>query len=416
MLQYVIAGLVFGSLYAITASGLVVTHLSTGVLNFSFGATAYLIARLFYWLDTTKQLQTAPALAISVLVAAPLIGLVLYVVLFRHLRMASTLVKIVATIGVAVTLPPIADLLFGDEPILVAPGVAPRPLSTFKLAGVTVTMDQVVVYGCVVALLVGGTLLLRFTDVGLRVRAMVDSPAMTSISGTSPDRVAAGVWAASTFLAGLIGVVSAPILGLDPGIYTLLMVAAFAAVIAARLRSLPIAVAVGLAMGVAGSVVQYFLPPSSSLTQAIIPSVPFVVTTVFLLVNLALGRKDDLDALGGPLDRAIVPHRGTGPGGGSDVPVRWRWSVLAFAAIAVLPLLLSDFWVSQVAAGIAFGIIFLSFTLVIGEGGMVWLCQVTFAGVGALLTAQLATNQGWPLWLAIPAAALDKRPRAGRNG
>jgi len=39
-------------------------------------------------------------------------------------------------------------------------------------------------------------------------------------------------------------------------------------------------------------------------------------------------------------------------------------------------------------------VIFLSFTVVVGEGGMIWLCQASFAAIGAIGTAQLATNHG----------------------
>jgi branched-chain amino acid transport system permease protein len=266
-------------------------------------------------------------------------------------------------------------------------------------------MDQIVVYICVIVVLAVGTAVLRYSRVGLRVRSMVDSPAMTSLSGTSPDRISAGVWAASTFLAGLIGVVAAPIIGLDAGSYTLLMVAAFAAVIAARLRSLPVAVVVGLLMGVAGALVQYYVPPSSKFTQAAIPSIPFVVTAIFLVYNIfRRGRIDESEGVGGALDRSIVPNNETAvgaAGAGRAEPVRWPWAVGALVVIGVLPLLLTSFWVSLFLQGVAVGIIFLSFTLVTGEGGMIWLCQVTFAGVGALATAQLATNHGWPIGLAI---------------
>ena len=189
MLQYVIAGLVFGSLYAIVASGLVVTYLSAGILNFSFGATAFFVARFYYFLHTTHRLAIIPAFLLSVFVAAPAIGALLYGLLFRFMRLAPPLIKIIVTVGVAVGIPPIADLLFGDKPVLLAPGIAPRPLKVFRVASVPVTMDQIIVYVCVVALLVVGTAVLRYTDIGLRVRAMVDSPAMTSLSGSSPDIV-----------------------------------------------------------------------------------------------------------------------------------------------------------------------------------------------------------------------------------
>ena len=75
---------------------------------------------------------------------------------------------------------------------------------------------------------------------------MVDSTAMTDLSGTNPTAISIGVWAVSTFLAGLAGVLAAPIIGLDAVNFTLLIAASFAAVIAAKLRNLPIAVGVGL--------------------------------------------------------------------------------------------------------------------------------------------------------------------------
>lgn len=406
MFQYVIAGLVFGSIYALSASGLVVTYLSAGILNFSFGAIAFAIARLYYSLNTENGWDIVPAFLVSVFVVAPLVGLLLYVLLFRFIQLAPTLIKIVVTIGVAVTIPPLVNLIFGNDPILIAPGIAPRPLKVFDVFGVAVTTDQIVVYACVLVLLTVGVLVLRYTDVGLRVRAMVDSPAMTATSGTNPGFVAASVWAASSFLAGLVGVVSAPIVGLDADSFLLLMIAAFAAVIAARLHSIPVAVVVGLAMGIAGSVIQYYLPPSSSLTQAAIPSIPFVVTALFLVYNVVRrGGVDEGRRVGGTLDHAIVPHgrsaSGSGPAARRSDGLTVASGVLLVAIVAVLPQLLSSFWVTQLALGIVFGVIFLAFTLVIGEGGMIWLCIVTFAGVGAITAAQLATVHGWPLGLAV---------------
>ena len=309
MLQYVIAGLVLGGIYAIAASGLVVTFQSAGILNFAFGAIAYVVARFYYFLNTQHQWQILPAAVLSILVVGPAMGVGLYLVVFRRLQLASTLVKVVATVGIAVSLPPATTLIFGNETILSAPGLAPQPVRVFDFLGVPVTMDQIIVYCCVVVIVATGAIVLRYTDVGLRVRAMVDSPAMTSISGTNPQAVSMGVWAASTTLAGLAGVLAAPIVGLDAGDFTLLMVAAFAAVIAGRLRNLPVAVAVGLGMGVAGSLVQYLFPPSSAQAADVLPSIPFIVTALFLIYFMLRGTAvDEADGVGGALDRSISVH------------------------------------------------------------------------------------------------------------
>jgi branched-chain amino acid transport system permease protein len=74
--------------------------------------------------------------------------------------------------------------------------------------------------------------------------------------------------------------------------------------------------------------------------------------------------------------------------------------------IAVLPLILGGLWVGLVGEGLAFAIAFLSYTLVTGEGGMIWLCQITFAGLGAVVTAHLATTDHWPVLLAVLAGGL----------
>jgi branched-chain amino acid transport system permease protein len=83
---------------------------------------------------------------------------------------------------------------------------------------------------------------------------------------------------------------------------------------------------------------------------------------------------------------------------------------LLIVVAALLPVLVQGFWVGLVAQAFAYGIIFLSFTLVTGEGGMIWLCQITFAGVGGLTASQLATNHGWPILAAIVVGGLVALP------
>ena len=85
-------------------------------------------------------------------------------------------------------------------------------------------------------------------------------------------------------------------------------------------------------------------------------------------------------------------------------------------ALAALPLLFDDFWIFDsfwigvFAQGMALSIVFLSFTMVTGEGGLISLCQVTLAGIGAFGAARLASEAGWPVWLAILAGAVIAVP------
>jgi branched-chain amino acid transport system permease protein len=421
VLGYIFAGIALGSIYAIAASGIVVTFVSSGVLNFAFGSMAFFLARFYYFLNSQHGWDQFPAVVVSVFLAGPALGAILYLALFRHLRLSSPLIKIVATIGVSVSLPPAAQLLFGNQTITTSPGLASQPEPTYKIFGAVVTLDQIIAFGCVMAVVIIGTLVLQFTDVGLKVRALVDTEAMTSLSGVSPGRISISVWMVTTALAGLAGVLSAPATGLTPEGMTLLMASAFAAVVAARLRSLPTAVGVAMAMGIVTDVIQDWLPPNSSLTAAIITSVPFFVLAVFLLAYVVIsGRINEAASTGGALDRAIRPMGGgdeaMASAGASVVATRSGWSwymagpVAMIAFVALLPVLLSGYWLTLLAGGLAFSVVFLSFTVVVGEGGMIWLCQTTFAGCGAVATAQLATNHGINPLLAVFLGGLITTP------
>ena len=416
MLEFVIAGLVLGGIYAIASAGLVITYTASGILNFAFGAMAFFIARFYYYLHTEHGWSILTAAIVSIGIAGPLMGIVLYAVLFRHLRFRSPLIKVVATVGLLVAIPAIATVIFGSGAILQAPGLAPEPVHVYQFLGVPVTLDQIIVYICVVATVVVGAVVLRYTEVGLKVRAMVDSPAMTDLSGTNPDFVSAGVWAVSVFFAGLTGVLAAPIIGLDANNFTLLVAAAFAAVIAAKMRSLPIAVGVGLLMGIATSLAQRYLPSNSQWTAEIIDAIPFIVIALVLLYNLVRrGRVGEIDRVGGALDRAITPQGESKLAGSTTSALetgslslvsKYAGPLLLIVVVSLLPLVLQGYWVGLTAEAFAFAVIFLSWTLVTGEGGMLWLCQITFAGIGAITTAELATNHGWPVLAAILAGGV----------
>ncbi len=407
MEQFVVAGLVLGSIYALAASGLVITYVSTGVLNFAFGALAFFIARTYYYLHIEHEWGILASAALCLLVLAPVMGLFLYMAIFRYLRLSSQLIKVVVTIGVSVAIPILATMLYGTDEIFQAPGLAPQPVDVYQVLGVAVTLDQVIAYACVLAIVVIGALILRFTEAGLSVRAMVDSEAMTSLSGSNPSRIAAGVWMVATFLAGLAGILAAPVIGLDSGKFTLLIAAAFAAVIAARLRSLPIAVIVALLMGIAGSLVQYYLPPDSEVTSNIVPSIPFAFVVISLIVNIIRsGRVNEEEGVGGALDRAITPNGGSRLAASADTndyypKTNFYFPVVLFGVACLMPLILEPYWLGLFLTSVCVSVAFLAMTLVTGEGGMLWLCQITFAGVGALATGQLATEHGWPVLLAV---------------
>lgn len=407
VLSYILAGLATGSIFAIAAGSLVITYVASGVFNLSFAAMAFAVARVYYELHVEAGWGIGPAAFVSLAVFAPLLGALLYLVLFRFLHGRSTIVKLMATLGLSVALPPLVELALGKLTAVTAPGLAPVPLKVFRFAGAVVNADQVAMYVGLLVVLVIGVGVLRFTDIGLKVRALVDSGALTSLSGTNPGRISMGVWAVSTMLAGLTGILVAPTSGLSAAGMTPLMTTAFAAVVAARLKNLPVAMGVGLLIGLAAAVPQKWIDPNSSFSHYFIPCIPFIFMLGALLYFALRGQTGD-QATGGALDRAIAVEGGDSsvvPSAGLKIgrlPLPVVLSVVFVAVVAFLPQVFNVYWAGLTASGIVLAIVLLSYTLVTGEGGMLWLCQISFAGFGAILVAELATIRGWdPLVAAL---------------
>jgi branched-chain amino acid transport system permease protein len=421
VLSYIIAGLALGSLYAIAAASLTVTYVSTGILNFAFASFAYFLARAYYYLHVQQGWSIVLAALMILLVWAPAMAAVLYFALLRHLPRRSKLIQIVAMIGLFVALPPVALICFGDQTISLAPGLVPAPIHVYHIFGSALGLDQIVVFAFLIAILLIGTYFLLFTDIGLRVRGLVSSRALASLSGINPGAVSVSVWMVSVSLAGLVGILAAPSSGLTPQGMTGLMSAAFAAVIAARLKSLPVAVLIALLMGVFTDLVQYWLPTDSQYSSAVVDSAPFIVTALALIFfYIRYGAIRDV-AGGGALDAAIEPQGGDAAVSAAFsthadaatsrlISFRSGGSLVVLAAVAILPLIFNGYWLTLVVGGFAYGLIFLSFTLAVGEGGFLWLSLISFAGLGAVVAAQLATKAGWPVLLAVVVAALIAAP------
>ena len=149
MAPYIISGLVVGSIYAISALGLVLTYTSSRVFNFAHGAIAYGIAIFYAYLTKQNGWSIEAAAPFTLLVVAPLLGLALYFALFRRLTHSSPTVRLVSTVGLWVALPALVRILFpfaGDE-VFDAPGLVEQPADPnfLKVFGTYLNTNQFVV-------------------------------------------------------------------------------------------------------------------------------------------------------------------------------------------------------------------------------------------------------------------------------
>jgi branched-chain amino acid transport system permease protein len=195
-----------------------------------------------YWELTVKDgLPEWLGLLIVLGVLAPLLGALLERLLMRQLHGATVSTQLVVTLAVLLALIGLASIRWSPT----EPRVLPQFFEGHQVGifGVNVTYHQLVMVG--VAILVAAFLRLLFyrTRLGVAMRAVVDDPDLAAMAGASPARVQQLSWALGASLAGLAGILLAPLVNLDILTLTLLVINGYAAALVGRLRSLPLTAA-----------------------------------------------------------------------------------------------------------------------------------------------------------------------------
>ena len=376
-LHFTVIGLVAGCIYALTASGIVVTYTTSGIFNFAHGAVGMFAAWTYWQLRVGWHWPVWLALFMVIGVMAPLMGLVVERVLIRPLHGAPVDLSLVVTLGLFLSLIQTTDLIWKQTVIRVMPQFFPG--RSVPIGGFRVTYDQLTVV--VVALLVAGALRLLFsrTRIGIAMRAVVDDPELVAMAGGRPVRIQQLSWALGSALASLAGVLLAPIVTLTVIPLTLFVINGYAAAVVGRLRSLPATVAGALLVGLGTSyLVGYANDSFLRNVQLIIPMIVlFVVLIVLKPARLRLS--------------SFMAVRAPRPAGLRSSLV---WGAVLVGAAAVAGPQLSVVNLRTASHGLALGVIMLSLVLLTGYGGMVSLCQMTFVGIGAFAMGHVGGHGG----------------------
>ena len=417
-LGFAIPGVPYGCTYAIVAVGLVLTYQATGVFNFAYGAQAYISAYAFTKLVQNEHLPVGLAFLLSVVVLAPLLGLFFDRVLFSRIPNSNTTAKLVTGISLFVGIPSLLSVLFGSGNTYSPPSILFNPDTVyFHIVGTPVNGIYVTSVLTTVVVLVGLVVLMRFTSLGLQMRGAVESRRLIELDGVNARRVVATAWAISGLMAGLAGVLLAPIYGeLQFSDYAALMVAAFAAAAWAVLRSMPIAALVGILMGVIATTLQGYLPVSSVWSSAVLTSLPFIVLVAALLIVPGLRKLDSTKDPLSSVDPPTPPSAATLRAPQIERFSRVGWYVLLGAFVVSMLTWLPTTWENVFNAGLVFSVVFLSITLITGMGGQLSLSQATLAGVGAFTAAQLANHLGLNLLLGGLVGAVAAAAGGGGTG
>jgi branched-subunit amino acid ABC-type transport system permease component len=393
-LPFIITGVTAGSLYGLAASGLVLTYKTSGLFNFAHGAIAAAAAFAFYDLHELHGLNWPAALLISVVAIGAGAGWLIEI-LARGLGEARPVLKIVATIGLSLVVQGLLNLRYGFNTrgfpsFLPAGGV--------RLSGVLVENQQI--FGTVVAAVTtaGLYLLLRRSQLGASMRAVVDDPLLLDLAGVSAVRVRRAAWIIGSMFAALTGILIAPSLGLDAALLTLLVVQAFGAAAIGRFSSLPGAYLGGVAIGVAAALLTKEVASSPALS-GLPSSLPFVVLFFGLL-------------LFPPARQLFAAQKVQSNPRSSAASARGYRLVIATVVLggaALVPQLVGARLPSYTSA-LVFVPLFLGLALLVWVSGQVSLCHAAFMAIGASTFGHLAGSAGVPWFAALVLAGLAVVP------
>ena len=264
-------GLVYGALLIVMCSGLALIYGLRRVVNFAHGSLYMLGAYLGYSIALHGNFWMA-------LVAAPVLMGCLGVLLdrygFRLLQDRDPLSVVLVTFGLLLVIEDLVQTTWGTSNLSVA---LPEVLNfSVEVMGSSLPVYRIglIVMGAVVAL--GLSLWLRFSRMGLFVRAGSTDPVTTAMQGINTDALSAMVVGLGTALAGLAGVIAAPFLTLSPSMSSDVLIDSFVVVVTGGLGSLAGAFIAALVLGMVQAVGAVYLPDLSVL-------LPFMLMVAVLI-------------------------------------------------------------------------------------------------------------------------------------
>jgi len=412
ILLFALLGLGAGSVTALLALGVIGEYQASRVVNFAHGAMAMFCAYCYTELRSTGALvlpvvgiphriplsghglATAPAIAIA-LVYSALFGVVVYLGIFRWLRGAPALAKVVASIGLMLALQALAVIHFGTA---ARPSPRVLPVDTVTIFGATVGRDRLILAGIALGAGLALAAVYRLTRFGIVTRACAQNERSAELLGWWPVRSDVANCAIAAVLAGLAGVLAAPLTSLTPSTMTLAIVPALAAALVADLSSFSVAAIAGLLIGVGQSLT---VKAAATWTwfpkQGMAEVLPFAVIAVVMVVR---GKR--------------LPTRGeTNEGRLPRAPLGRRpfLPLAVFVPATVLLLVATSAgWRAAVIQSVVTACVLLSLVVLTGFVGQVSLAQAAFAGIGGFLMAKLLDAVGVPFPIALLFAGLVAVP------
>jgi branched-chain amino acid transport system permease protein len=270
-------GLVNGSFYAMLSLGLAVIFGLLGVVNFAHGAL-YMIGAYVAWYGMDRWgISYWWALLLGPLLVG-LLGVVIERLLLKRLYKLDPLYGLLLTFGLALIIQGVFQQYYGSSGQSYA---APEQLSGATNLGFMFLPNYrgwVVAVSLVVCF--GTWFLIERTQLGALLRAGTENPALVQAFGVNVPLMVTLTYASGAALAGLAGVLAAPVILISPLMGSNLIIVVFAVVVIGGMGSIVGSIVTGLVLGLIEGLTKVFYPEASSI-------VVFVIMAIVLMIRPA---------------------------------------------------------------------------------------------------------------------------------
>lgn len=406
ILLFVVLGLGVGAVYAALTLGIVLTYQGTGMINFAAAAMAavplYVYEELQHgrltlpipWVASAEVGEVSVAVAVVIAVAvAGLLGAFIEVTVSRPMRQAPPLAKVVAAVGILLTLQAAVGLKYGTDPRLRS---VTLPQGTVEIAGLHVAKDRLWLIGITVVLSIALAVWFKKSRMGLAVAASAENERAAAFARLSPSVTGLVTWTVASMFTALILVLAGPATGtLSPQAMPLLVVPALAGALVARMSSLGVGLVGAMGLGVVQSELLYlsnnkeWWPEWGK--QGLTNVVPFlvIVVTLFALGRAIPTRGDDVRS---PLPAVMLPR--------NRPRTIVLWTCVGVAGLA----LTSGTYRFGVITSLSVSLIALSLVFLTGMLGQISLAQAAFAGVAGIALSKMGDSVPFPLSMLLAAS------------
>jgi branched-chain amino acid transport system permease protein len=270
-------GLINGSFYALLSLGLAIIFGLLNVINFAHGVQYMLGAFAAWMLLNFLGIGYWPALVLAPLIVA-LSGIVLEKLFLARLYRLDPLYGLLLTFGVALILEGVFRSWYGTSGQPYAPPAALTGAVNLGFMVLPIYRGWVILASVVICF--ATWFVIEKTPLGATLRAATENPVLVQAFGINVPRMITLTYAFGVGLAGLAGVLAAPVYQVSPLMGSNLIIVVFAVVVIGGMGSIMGAIVTGFALGIFEGLTKVFYPPASNI-------VVFVIMAVVLLIRPA---------------------------------------------------------------------------------------------------------------------------------